>query len=710
MATYTLAATGNWNASATWGTASGFPIAGDTAIITGAFNLTVNVASACTTVTFTNYTGTMTGTFGLTISGNVTFTGTNTATIIVGAASSCSALDFTNFTGTLRLNSTLTVSGNLTFVDGFTNTSTSGTPTLAKTAGGTITVPATGYTWPHSISVAGGSTYTLSGGDLTIQNTLSTVTSSATINGTGLTINLKSAIASAGNIAGTIKIKFTISGGQWAGQLANDNVEIAIAATTTPDLTWTSASKTNGTLTYISGNMGTQTFTTRGIVTFIGIGSITFSSLTVVGVGATAPQLTADGNINATTFTATALSINGVTTLISSTAANYVIYCSNLAYLGTLTATSGLYSIVMNGTGTITPNSADTRNLLNIDLTFNSTGTITNQTFYIIIARNITHISGEVTANWNGGPGLYVNNTASVIDTSNIEWGSARFVAVGTSPVDFILASNLRVKNFSVTNAPNSGIARFRNSGGDIYVSGNISFENSNAGLAVLATPLSGVTATIYVIGSGTITQTGGINAAFNNLGVNIPMVIDTPGKYILRSTIADFATTIYDNAFFKAGIFTLLRGTVEVDRDTKFVNGVAFGGSSTGTSTFTNLHRIPFKLVYLLGGSTVTMNEFFCGEPGEYCIVASTTTTNATVTMTDSFEKFARWVLPSNVTITQRGQVKLLSTKGNRDRTNIGFSYFEGTPYGLAKNNPITYQNTISYGILDNPADPNFF
>ena len=709
MATYTLAATGNWNASATWGTASGFPIAGDTAIITGAFNLTVNVASACTTVTFTNYTGTMTGTFGLTISGNVTFTGTNTATIIVGAASSCSALDFTNFTGTLRLNSTLTVSGNLTFVDGFTNTSTSGTPTLAKTAGGTITVPATGYTWPHSISVAGGSTYTLSGGDLTIQNTLSTVTSSATINGTGLTINLKSAIASAGNIAGTIKIKFTISGGQWAGQLANDNVEIAIAATASPDLTWTSASKTSGTITYTSGNMGVQSFSTRGLVTFVNIGSITFNALSVLGAGAVAAQLTADGDINATTFTGNALAVNVTCTLISSTAANYVIYCSTLAYLGALTATSGLYSIVMNGTGTITPNTSDTRNLLNIDLTFNTTGTITNQTGNIVINRNITHVSGEITANWTGGPALYVNAGANVINTSNIEWVTARFLFAGTTS-EVILTSNLRVKNFSVGNAPNSGVARYRNNGGDIYVSGNISFDNGNAGLAVVATPLSGVTATIYVIGSGTITQTGGINASFNNLGVNIPMVIDTPGKYILRSTIADFATTIYDNAFFKAGIFTLLRGTVEVDRDTKFVNGVAFGGSSTGTSTFTNLHRIPFKLVYLLGGSTVTMNEFFCGEPGEYCIVASTTTTNATVTMTDSFEKFARWVLPSNVTITQRGQVKLLSTKGNRDRTNIGFSYFEGTPYGLAKNNPITYQNTISYGILDNPADPNFF
>jgi hypothetical protein len=494
----------------------------------------------------------------------------------------------------------------------------------------------------------------------------------------------------------------------------NDNVEIVIAATVTPDLTWTSASKTGGTLTYISGNMGTQAFTTRGIVTFIGISSITFSSLTVVGVGATAPQLTADGDINATTFTATSLSINGTTPLISSTAASYVIYCSNLAYLGSLIATSGLYSIVMNGTGTITPNSADTRNRLNINLTFNSTGTITNQTFFIVIERNITHISGTVTANWNGGPGLYVNNTESVIDTSNIEWVSARFAAT-QPPVDFILASNLRVKNFSVTNPPNSGIARFRNSGGDIYVSGDISFDNSTTGLAVLGVPLSGTTATIYAIGSGTILQLGAINSSSNVLGVSIPIVIDTSGKYTLRSTIADAASTIYDNAFFKAGTFTLLKGKVEVDRDTKFVCSVAASGAQVGTSTFTNVHRIPFHTVYLLAGSTVTMNEFFCGKPGKYCTVSSTTTTNATITFTDTFEKFARWVKPAYITVgtssvtSQRFNLKILNSAGNKDRTNIGFTYFEGTPYSISKNNPITYQNLPS-GPVNNPADPNFF
>ena len=66
---------------------------------------------------------------------------------------------------------------------------------------------------------------------------------------------------------------------------------------------------------------------------------------------------------------------------------------------------------------------------------------------------------------------------------------------------------------------------------------------------------------------------------------------------------------------------------------------------------------------------------------------------------------------MPTNVTIANRGQVKLLNSKGNRDRTNLGFTYFEGAqPYGIPHNNPIVYQPSQCFGIGDSPADPNFF
>src|SRR4051812_34971479 len=75
MATRTIAAGGgNWNATGTW-VELAVPINGDAvvALPAGASGqLTVNVASACTSIDFTNYTNTLTMTNSLTVAGNVT--------------------------------------------------------------------------------------------------------------------------------------------------------------------------------------------------------------------------------------------------------------------------------------------------------------------------------------------------------------------------------------------------------------------------------------------------------------------------------------------------------------------------------------------------------------------------------------------------------------------------------------------------------------
>jgi hypothetical protein len=103
-------------------------------------------------------------------------------------------------------------------------------------------------------------------------------------------------------------------------------------------------------------------------------------------------------------------------------------------------------------------------------------------------------------------------------------------------------------------------------------------------------------------------------------------------------------------------------------------------------------------------------MNEFFTGRPGKYCIISSTTTTNYNITFTDGFERFSRFTLPRNMTLTQRGQLKMLNGKGSRNANNLGLIHFEGTqPYGIPHNNPSSAQAPY-YGVADNPADPNFF
>jgi len=73
MAVRTIAAGGgNWNATGTW-VEGVVPIAGDTVFASASSGqLTVNVASACTSIDFTNYTNTLTMNATLTVTGNVT--------------------------------------------------------------------------------------------------------------------------------------------------------------------------------------------------------------------------------------------------------------------------------------------------------------------------------------------------------------------------------------------------------------------------------------------------------------------------------------------------------------------------------------------------------------------------------------------------------------------------------------------------------------
>ena len=165
MAVRTIAAGGgNWNATATW--MEGIvPVLGDTvfaAVTSG--QLTVNVASACTSI------------------------------------------DFTNYTNTLTMNATLSVGGSVTLVAAMTIT---GTGTLSITAAATIT--SNGKTWSGALTLWGGAVsfgdnWTVTGLVTTTTNT-NLANNSITCNG-GITNN-------GGTAVGTCIIK--LGGGTWSG-------------------------------------------------------------------------------------------------------------------------------------------------------------------------------------------------------------------------------------------------------------------------------------------------------------------------------------------------------------------------------------------------------------------------------------------------------------------------------------------------------------
>ena len=134
--------TGNWNSTTNWSATSGgasgasFPVAGDSVIIDANSvntNLTVNVASACATLTCSNYTGNLTFTNTLSTTGNLVFStgmttsgagslsvGTNTFSI------TSNGVRLRNFTG---VSPTITLNDDC-YVENHSKTGASGTMTI----------------------------------------------------------------------------------------------------------------------------------------------------------------------------------------------------------------------------------------------------------------------------------------------------------------------------------------------------------------------------------------------------------------------------------------------------------------------------------------------------------------------------------------------------------------------------------------------------
>jgi len=222
MAVRTIAAGGgNWNATATW--MEGIvPVLGDDVFAVGTSGqLTVNVASACTSINFTNY------------------------------------------TNTLTMNATLSVGGSVTLVAAMT---IAGTGTLSLTATGTIT--SNGVIWPNSLfcvplatsavitladdwTIIGGFTLTAGG------------TSGITINNNTLTIG-GSLTASTTNKFITGTTSFILNGtGSWAFQ-ATTRIVNNLTINTTGTITIGTVEKRGGTFTYIAGKI----IATTGGLTF----------------------------------------------------------------------------------------------------------------------------------------------------------------------------------------------------------------------------------------------------------------------------------------------------------------------------------------------------------------------------------------------------------------------------------------------------------
>lgn len=264
--------TGNWNSTTNWSTIDGgvagasFPVAGDIAYFTtnsGATNITVNVASACTSVIASGtYSGVLRIDDTLTVGGTVTFIAT------MGLAG----------TGTLICTTTATLtSAGLTLPGNLTYSGNAQTYTMADnwTVTGTVSITGTSSVFNTN--------YVYIGGDFLIPNLTTGNISGSTsfyMNGTGSFIMasvttgyIRNTITFNGTITTPGLLRFANSAGGVSLILAGgtlNSIGGTFALGTPAGITCNAAGFTLDTVTFIS---------TAGAVSFAGTNGFTINTL-----------------------------------------------------------------------------------------------------------------------------------------------------------------------------------------------------------------------------------------------------------------------------------------------------------------------------------------------------------------------------------------------------------------------------------------------
>jgi len=253
--------------------------------------------------------------------------------LTVNVAAACTSIDFTNYTNTLTMNATLSVGGSVTLVAAMTIT---GTGTLSITAFATIT--SNGKTWPGALTVwAGaavlGDNWTVTGLVTTTTNT-NLSTNSITCNG-GITNN-------GGTAVGTCIIK--LGGGTWSGSSTNpirNPFQFVGDCTVSGNVAFN-----NNTMTWVSGAI-----TTAGSQLFISAAATTLntSGMTWFSIRFTsAITITLTSNLNLS-----GMLTLGTTTTTTTINGNTINAGNGITMGGTTTIIAGTTNIKITG-GTIT--------------------------------------------------------------------------------------------------------------------------------------------------------------------------------------------------------------------------------------------------------------------------------------------------------------------------------------------------------------------
>ena len=294
------------------------------------------------------------------------------------------------------------------------------------------------------------------------------------------------------------------------------------------------------------------------------------------------------------------------------------------------------------------------------------TGTLTFNT------GTMTHISGEV--DWTNT--TLIISASATLDLGTMPTTLNNLTLSGVSPA-ITLLSDLYVSG-TVT-LSSSGTAIWI--GNRLYIGGNLTHSS-----------ISTQTGTTTFVMNGT----GTYSAASINCIIRNNFTINTTGKITFGAIIA-----------YNTGTFTYLSGKVFVPK-----NAIMYIAAST---TLINCHKINFSTVTIFGSVVVTMNEFFSGSPNQPVRVQSSSLANYNITFQNGYEKIAKFVKITNLTLTNtaasKGSLLILNNKGKyfRGSNNTGnIRYTNATPNGIAKGDS-TVPNQMTAPIGGYLSDPVF-
>lgn len=653
MAVRTVSDTGgNWNATTTWvgGVVPSATL--DTVAFTATSGqLTVNVASICIGIDFTNYVNTITFTALLTINGPINL-GTGgytqaggsgiqanaTATLtsngvtwsrlwaFAGISQTFTLADNFNFTGSLNFNgiTSIIINGNTINTRNILSTTTaitSGTTAFVFNGTGTWSNTSTGVLQNNvTINTAGtltiGNNIYYNTGILThTTGTVDTTTNNSTLN-IGVSTTLNTSGITWNNVFIGIK-----------------NASSTIVITLNDNFTIGGSLQVNGTLSFIPN---TYLLIVNGdLILGYYAGGVYYN------VTLTIPNDLIVTNLNYAVF--------GINTIVNGFS---ITVLGNLSIANTgVASVSGTTNLILGGTGIWSQTSTGS---MRNNLTINTTGTITISGNVYYNTGTLTYTAGTVVTT---GSTLNISLTTT-LNTNYLFWNNV----IITSGIQ-TLTSDLNCQNLTSGNNTINGLF-------NINVNGNLTAN----GVILIGT------ATIVLVGTGTWTAPNGSNT------FRAPIIINTNGVITLA------------NILNNSGNLTYIKGTVKSNNTT-----ITFGPSII----LLNLNKLIFKNIILEGSLSVTMNEFFSGNPSLITNISSTNSQNYTITFQDGFEKIAKFVNIRNCTLSKPQQL-LVITNSKKSSTNTrGIRYINQSPNGIPEGKP-SIQNQTTFGAGGLLADPN--